>query len=151
RAAPRAAKEPLLDRLPQPGPREGPDAPCVPGPLRDREVVLERFVALLQRTAQLVALEHEILGPRPLRLPPVRIHSAADGPDPALLPLDPDHNRLRVAVRVNAVEHPLRETSAVGGRLHSRTIATLARRPPPAPARRPPRQQRRPTPRGRWT
>src|SRR5262245_29799020 len=144
-------EEPALERLQQLVARERPHALGVTVALRDGEVVLERLVRLLERVAELVTLEDVVLGSRLLRRAPVRIDGAADGPDPALLPLDPDHDRLRVAVRVDAVEHPLREPAAVGGRLHAWTIASPGRRPPPARARPPRRRRRRPTRRARWT
>src|ERR1044071_7409989 len=120
-------------------------------PLGDGRVVLERLVRLLERISELVALEDVVLGTRLLRLAPVGIHGAPDRPDAALLPLAPDHDRLRVAVRVDAVEPPLREAAPVGGRLHARTMTSRDPRPPHARARRPRPPRPRPTPRGRWT
>src|SRR2546423_14284009 len=97
---------------------------------RDGEVVLERLVRLLQRVPELVALEDVVLPPRLARRGPVGIDGAAHRPDAALLPLDPDDDRLGVAVRVDAVEHPLREPSAVGDLLHISDYDTS--RPAPA-------------------
>src|SRR2546423_10908744 len=63
---------------------------------RDGEVVLERLVRLLQRVPELVALEDVVLPPRLARRAPVGIDGAAHRPDAALLPLDPDDDRLGV-------------------------------------------------------
>src|SRR5262249_14266403 len=100
--------------------------------------------------AELVALEDVVLRPRLSRGTQVRVDRAAYGPDAAFLALDPDHDRLGVAVRVDAVEHALREPTAVGGRLHSRTMPPRGRGPPRGRAR--PGRRRRPGPArpGRW-
>src|SRR5262249_911728 len=124
------SEEPALERLQQLVPRERPHLLPVAVTLRDGEVVLERLVRLLKRVPHLVALEHVVLGPGLLRRAPVRIDRATDGPDAAVLALDPDHDRLGVAVRVDAVEHSLREPTAVGGRLHALDYDTS--RPAPA-------------------
>ena len=68
-------------------------------PLRDGEIVLERLVCLLQRVAELVALEDVVLPARLLRLAPLWIDRAADRPDAAFLPFDPDDDRFGVAGR----------------------------------------------------
>src|SRR5581483_2377871 len=117
-AGSRAAEDPLLQGLQQLVPRERMDELPVAVALRDREIVLERLVRLLQRVPELVPLEHVVVRTRALRRAPVRVHRPADRPDAAVLPFDPDHDRLRLAVRVDSAEHPLREPSAVGGGLH---------------------------------
>src|ERR1700761_489896 len=119
--------------------------------LRHGEVVLERLVRLLEAIPELVALEHVILGARLFRVAQLRIDRAADRPDPAFFPLDPDDDRLGVAVRVDAVEHPLRDPSAVGRCLHAWTMPPRARYRRRAPGRPPRLPRRRPRRRDRWT
>src|SRR5215471_2650937 len=126
------SEEPPLERLQQLVARERPHLFAVAVALGDGEVVLERLVRLLERVSHLVAFEDVVLGPRLLRVAPVRIDRATDGPDAAVLALDPDHDRLGVAVRVDAVEDALREPTAVGGRLHALDYDTSS----PAPASR---------------
>jgi hypothetical protein len=57
----------------------------------------------------------------------LRVDGAADRPDPALLALDPDHDPLRRAAVVEAVDDPLREPSGLrlSGQRGKDTIVTV--------------------------
>jgi hypothetical protein len=98
--------------------------------LADGQVVLERGVCLLERVDELVALEDVVTGFLELSVPEMWVDDAADGPDCAGLPLDPDQDRLLATCVVDSVEHPLREPAAVGGDLHDfdYTIGPVATR-----------------------
>ena len=78
-----------------------------------------------QRVVELIALEEVVGRLHCVALPHVQVDDAADRPDSARSPFDPDRDPLLVACVVNAVEQPLREPSAVGGDLHGPTIQSL--------------------------
>jgi len=98
---------------------------AAPVPLRDREVVLERGVRLLERVLELVALEDVVDGARRLAVPLLRVDDPADRPDRARLALDPDQDPLLVPRVVDAVEDPLGESAPVGRNRHEPTIQSL--------------------------
>jgi hypothetical protein len=85
---------------------------------RHRQVVLERGVCLLERVDQLEPLEDVVVASRVAPVPLLGVHGAADGPERACLPLDPDDDMLLAPGVVDPSEHPLREPAAVGRDLH---------------------------------
>jgi hypothetical protein len=95
--------------------------------LGNGEIVLERRVGLLERILELEALEDVVLRARLLHVALLGVHSPADGPERAGLPLDPEDDMLLVAGVVESSEHPLREPAAVGRDVHwpDYTIASM--------------------------
>ena len=71
--------------------------------------------AALERVGQLVALEDVVVAPRLVAAPVLRVDRAADRPQRAGEPLDPDHHPFRLAPVVHALHLALRKPG--GGRL----------------------------------
>ena len=94
--------------------------------LEHARVVLERAVRRLERVAELVALEEIVVPVRLVAAPVLRVDGAADRPDAALLPLDPDHDALVASRVVDPAEQ--RSAHRAIGRLatHERRIQSPA-------------------------
>jgi hypothetical protein len=87
---------------------------AAPVALRDRQIVLERGIRLLECVLELEPFEDVVLGARQLAVTLLGIHDPADRPDGAGLPLDPKDDVLFVSGVIEPSEHPLRESTAVG-------------------------------------
>jgi len=74
-------------------------------------VVLERVVRSGQRVLELVALEEIVVAPGLVARPVLRVDSAANSPERALLALDPDHDCLLRTGVVDAVDDPFGEAA----------------------------------------
>src|SRR5262245_32320078 len=103
-----AVEEPALEERQDflPGEGSGVRRPAVA--LEHVHVVLERLVRMLERVAELVALEDDVFGTGLVRLAQLRIHDPTDGPDRTGSPLDPDDDPLLLADVVDAGEDPFR-------------------------------------------
>ena len=87
--------------------------------LEHHDVVLERLVRALERVAELVALEDQVLRPRLVGLPQLRVDRAADRPDSLRPALDPEHDPLLSAGVVHSDEHALGISALSGAPLHA--------------------------------
>ncbi len=105
--------------------------------LGDAQVVLQRFVGSFERVVELEALEEVVALPRLVGGALLQVDRPADGPDRALLALDPDHDRLCGAGIVDPVDDPLGEAALRrfpphGGKdtiVSMQRLATLLRSP----------------------
>ena len=75
--------------------------------LEDVDVVLERLVGAIQRVAEFVALEDQILGPSVVGFAELRVDGASDGPHGPRPAFDPDRDPLLVTDVVDTDEQPL--------------------------------------------
>jgi hypothetical protein len=113
-AALSAPEEPALEWLQELDASEGPELLLAAVALRDAEVVLEALVRGEERVLELEALEHVVVPARLVRSPVLRVHGPADGPDRALLALDPDEDGLLDARVVDSVDDALGEAAFRG-------------------------------------
>ena len=81
--------------------------------LGDARVVLERLVRVVERVLQLVALEEVVLRAGLVARAVLRVDRAADRPDAALLPLDPEDDALGRASVVEPLDDALGEPSGL--------------------------------------
>src|SRR6476659_3164885 len=96
--------------------------------LEDAHVVLQRLVRAVERVAELVALEDDVLGTRVVRRAQLRIHHANHGPECARTALDPERDALLAADVVDADKRPLCVPALTGPAPHPRdTIASRGR------------------------
>src|SRR5262245_15079590 len=102
-----AVEEPALEQREHLLARERPrvDGPAVG--LAHDDIVLERLVRAREGIVELGALEDEILGPRLVRLPQLRVDGARDRPHAARATLDPEHDPLLGARIVHTDERAL--------------------------------------------
>jgi hypothetical protein len=106
-----AAEKPTLQRLEELHARERLQVLRPAVALGDADVVLERLVGGPQAVVELVPFEHIVVVPRLVAGAVLGVHRAADGPESALLPLDPDDDRLYGACVVDAVDDSLGEAA----------------------------------------
>jgi hypothetical protein len=113
-----AAEEVALEGLEQLFAAEGAYAAGAAVVLGDDHVVLERRVRALEAVLELVPLPHVVVGARLVGLAMLRVDDAADGPERARPPLDPDHDPFVTARVVASVDYPLGEAPGLQWGLH---------------------------------
>jgi hypothetical protein len=123
------AKEPSFQRLQKLVAGEGPELLLAAVALRDAEVVLQALVRGEERVLELEALEHVVVSSRLVRLPVLRVHRPAHGPERPLLALDPDEDGLLDARIVDSVDDALGEAAFRGlpPHGHKDTIGSMQR------------------------
>src|SRR4029450_11754609 len=89
-----ASEEPALERAEQLLARERLDVLRPTVVLGHPRVVVEHSVRLLEPVVELVALEDVVVGAWLVARPVLRVDGSSDGPHPAFLALDPDHDAL---------------------------------------------------------
>lgn len=125
-----AVEEPAFEERKDFLPRERPRVGLATVPLEHAHVILERLVRVLERVLELVPLEDDVVRARLVRLTQLRVDDAADGPERARSPLEPEDDPLLLAYVVDSDEHPLciptlaRAPSHVPG-IQSRSVAVF--------------------------
>ena len=109
-----AAKKPALEGLEELVAGEGPELLQAAVSLRDAQVVLQTLVRGKESVLELEALEHIVVAPRLVGGPVLRVYSPADGPERALLALDPDEDGLLDARVVDSMDDALGEAALRG-------------------------------------
>src|SRR6059058_5786385 len=115
-------EEPPLQRAEELLAEERPDLRVGSVLLGDAHVVLERRVRRLERIDQLVALEDVVVPAGLVAAPVLRVDRAADRPQRAGQPLDPDHDPLGLAPVVDPVHLAFRKPG--GGSLSDAPMLT---------------------------
>jgi hypothetical protein len=75
------------------------------------QIVLEHAVRVVEGVVELVPLEDVVVPARLVRRPMLGVHGAADRPERAFPPLDPNHDALLDSAVVDADDRPFGEAA----------------------------------------